>query len=711
MQRDPWIRRMQRALFTFLSVLLLSLGAAVRAQDYTADEFRVDFSKGVEIGDDRHIDKAMKRGPGHALLYYEELYRTRGSSPGVDAKLDALRASWPRTFENSQTMEKLHRWVSGASSDVWEAHDKGRANSRKLWAFYNEVVSQEQVKAEYEKVLQQFMELARNAEAIGHELERAELWALAAVVANKMPDKTTAERRDVVFTLEQFVAGREAWEFTFDEFFIKNREFAKFEKISLEEAAQLDEKRKEAGYSPDAKGIDSLVVPGKQDTLPLEFQALKDWEGDHDYGQKGGPVPAFWWLASAGEPGTNRRLDWFGRCELYLVRIGATKFGMATDVSDPKKVMEIDASTRAKPSTFWLDAEKKQPYAMFFWTGSERERVGEAECNLAPSDQYGNVYYRSAASWKATFGSETIVLYDDAANGLPADGDPFEAGLKSPMLGEHDSEGTPVPQFDSMRVGKGPRQVFSEFVRLSAGWFHLRRGAADDLVLRPLNPEFVPMGKVKLVWSGPKPTVPMQLVVQGSGDFRTALFDLAGGKEVEVPAGTYSVIFGRIVNGKGSRTQMANLYRGSSPTFDVAAGKTFELKMGAPFSLEYTRRGDESMSIDALKILVHESTGCVFGELHGTGMGLAPDVMAAKAEDGKGQKKVGEFVRFTDAELVNKAASAHNNIGTLVACFPMPDGYREGPMVLSVKLPGPDMKVALVMKKHAVFGALSSKFQ
>ncbi len=710
MRGDPVIRRMNRAILTVLSVLLLSCGFVLRAQDFTADQFRTDFSKGVEIHDDKYVDKAMKRGPGHALLYYEELYRTRASDPAaVDTKLAAMRASWLRTFENSQTLVKMNDWLERASSTVLETLDKGRINSRKLWAFYTDQVSKEQVKQEHQQLVQQFIELARGAETIGNEFERAELWGLAAVIADHMPEKALADRRDVVFTLEQFVAARTAWDFTFDQYFITNREYAKAEKGRLEEAEKQDQKRKDAGYSPDAKGVDSLVVPGKQDTLPLAFEALTSWDGELDYSEKGGPVPAFWWLGSTGESGTNRKLEWFRQGELYLVRLGAAKFGVATDPNDPKKVMEIDASPKGKPTTFWLDAEKKRPYAMFFWAGSDRERVGDAECNLAPSDKFGNVYYRSAASWDATFGKEQIVLYDDNSNGLPADGDPFEPPLKSPMLGEHDSEGTVVPLLDSMRIGKGPRVPFSEFVHLTAGWFHLRRGTGDDIVLRPLNPEFVPMGKVKLVWSGPKPTAPVQLVVQGSGDYRTACFDLAGGKEVDVPAGTYSVIFGRLVNGKGSRIQMANLYRGSSPTFDVAAGKTFELKMGAPFSLDYTRRGDESLSIDALKILVREASGCVFGELHG--MSLSPDVMAAKAEDGKGAKKVGEFKRFTDPELVNKAASKHNNIGTLVACFPMPDGYREGEMTLSIKLPAAGMKVALVMKKHPVFGPLSSKFQ
>ncbi|MBL9076487.1 MAG: hypothetical protein JNL08_03220 [Planctomycetes bacterium] len=701
---------MNRILFSLLSVLLCSVFGALRAQDYDRDQFRTDFNKGLEIGDDRTIDKAMKRGPGHALAYYEELFveRRRGRE-GLDAKLEAIKASWQRAFENVTSIEKLHRWLDLASDADLQQLDKARANSAKVWRFFVDEVAKDQIKVEYQKVVQQFIELARNAETFGHVLERAEVWNFAAIAATKMPEKTLAERRDGVFAVEEFLRAREEWGFTFDEHFQRNKEWAKSERARIDEEEKLDKKRADAGYSADAKGIDKLVVPGKQDSLPLQFAALSSWDAELDYGQKAGPVPPFWWMGSTGESGTNRRFDWFRRSELYLVREGAAKFGVSIDANDPKKLQEVDASPKGKATTFWLDADKKQAYAMFFWAGSERERVGEAECNLAPSDKFGNVYYKSAASWKATLGSETLVFYDDDVSGWPCDGDPFAAELKSPMLGEHDSEGTVVPLLDSMRVGKGPRTVFSEFVHLPTGWVHVRRGGGEDIVVRPLNPEFVPMGKVKLTWSGPKPSAPVQLVIQGSGDFRTALFDVASGKEVEVPAGSYSVIFGRIVVGKGARMQTANLYRGSSPAFDVAAGKTFELKMGTPFTLEYTRRGDQNLSIDALKILVKEASGCVLTELHGLGMQI--DVLAAKEADGKGAKPVGKFVRFTDPELVNKAAEKHNNIGTLVACFPMPEGYRDGELALSLKLPAEGMKVGLSVKKHAVFGALASKFQ
>jgi len=250
---------------------------------------------------------------------------------------------------------------------------------------------------------------------------------------------------------------------------------------------------------------------------------------------------------------------------------------------------------------------------------------------------------------------------------------------------------------------------YSEFVKLSTGWVHLAKQNGDAVAMRPLNPEYFKAGKVKLTWNGPKPTAPVQLVVQGSGDFAAALFDVAGGKEVELPAGDYQVVWGRMLIGKAPRVQAATIQAGTSKPFTVEAGKTFELKMGGPFELAWNRRGDDTATIDALKILLKESSGCVFAEWHG--VNLACEVLAAKEADGKGAKVVGKFVRFADPELVNKAATAHNQIGLLAASFPMPEGYKGGELKLQVKLPAPGMKLSLQIKKHPLFGDVKSAWQ
>ncbi len=701
---------MRRMLLVVL-LLLPCLLASMPAQDISRDQFRTDFTKALEIGDDKAMDRTMKRGAVHAALYYEELYWEKDAGkPEAAAKCVALQESWKRCFEGSDTLEQLDRWCSASTNQMRQQLQHGRSSSFKVWKDYSEIVSKDLRKADHLASMQAMMELARAAETIGHNIEISELWSLASVIASKMPDKTIAERRDVVFATEQFLAARKAWNFTFDEHYIRSAEFLKTERLKIEADEKAGDKRKTEGYDPDAKGIDSLVMPNAvEQKHPLKFEALPGWE-ELDYGSKTGPIPAFWWMVSTAEVGSHRKLDWFRARDVYLLRTGATKFGVAGDPTDTKGAVEVDVSPKGKVSTFWLDADKKRPYAMVFWIGSDREMVNESEQNLSAGDSVANVYYRSASSWKAAIGADTVTLYDDSADGTPGGADPFGPGFYLTTLGAHDvDKGTPAPLLDSMRVGKGARVPFSEFVKLSTGWVHLKKGPGDDVGVRPLNPEYVKPGKIKLVWSGPKPTAPVQLVVQGQSDYKTALFDVAGGKEVEVPAAEYRVIWGRLMNGKGSRAQIASIFGVDSKPFTVEAGKTFELKMGAPFTLQFNRRGDANASLDALKVLLAESSGCLLGEPHG--ISLACDVLGAKDADGKGAKVYAKFLRFTDPELVNEAARKHNNVGILCACFPMPDGYRSGELVLPVKLPDDGMKLMLHIKKHSLLGEVKSAWQ
>jgi hypothetical protein len=322
---------------------------------------------------------------------------------------------------------------------------------------------------------------------------------------------------------------------------------------------------------------------------------------------------------------------------------------------------------------------------------------------MSTNTEFANIYYKSASSWKAQIDKDTVVYYDDNVSGKPGDAEVFAGEYTSHMLGAP-QDGTVVPMFDSMRIGKGERVPFSAFVKLAGGSFHQEILAGSDVSLRPLNPEYVKTGKNKLAWGGPKPTQPVQLIVQGRGDYATAYFDVSGKGDVEVPAGEYKVIFGRILNGKGARAKMAAIYPGErTETFLVEAGKTFTLEMGAPFQLAFTRDGDENTSIDAAKIHVEEKAGCILSEWHG--WSLDCEVMAAKDDTGKGAKEVGGFMPFTDPELVNKAAGVYKNLGLLAACFPMPKGYQSGELVLSIKVSA-GSKIALVQKKHDLFGKL-----
>jgi hypothetical protein len=172
------------------------------------------------------------------------------------------------------------------------------------------------------------------------------------------------------------------------------------------------------------------------------------------------------------------------------------------------------------------------------------------------------------------------------------------------------------------------------------------------------------------------------------------------------------VVYGRILQGKGVRTQTATIWQGSSKPFTVVPGKTAEVKMGAPFGLEFARAGsDTDVEIDGRKILLRESSGCILAEPQN--MVPVPEVLAAKAADGKGAKVIGKFLKLDDAELLNKATAtkANEQLRLFVAYFPVPEDQKDGSMTMKCKLPAAGMKVGLSIKKHPLFGKVDSEFK
>lgn len=689
----------------FFATLLFAPGLAAQAID--RDTFRSNFSQGLRLKDEKLMDKWMKRQMGayHATQYFEELFvEQMGGQVDNSEKLDALRQSWQRSFEGNDTLQRLQRWVEGTDTQVYQSVQRIREQSTKLYRLYDNMA--EPKREELMQMAGQFAQLARNAAGLGHKLEAAEQYGLAATVADKVSarDRTLEDRREILRFREELVAARDDWGFKFDTFYLATKSYIKDETVRIEEDEKEADKRRDEGYDDDIKGVEALVMPNvaaKQ--VPFKYAALKAWDKEIGYGPKSGMYPMLWWNVVCEGVGTSSKMVWFQAADIHFGRTGGNKFVIALNPDELEKGDELEVSSRPKPSTFYIDAAKELPYTMFFWMGSDRERVGIAECNVAPRVDYANAYYKSGASWTGSIGKDALTFYDDNCNGRPGESDPFADALKINTLGEWDNDGTVVPNLDSMRIGKGPRVPATQFVKLSDGW-HLVEAKAAHLEHRPLNPEYFKTGKVKLAWKGGKKSAPSQVVIQGQGAFKTAIFDIADGKELEVPAGKYTVIFGRIVKGKGSRVQNATMYPGETHEgFVVEADKTTTVEMGAPFQITYTRRGDQNVSIDALKIFVQEKSGCIFTELHG--MGLEPEVVWAKEAGGKG-KVIAEFKQLANGDLVNEASKAHSKLSILTALFPKPEGYKEGPLRLDVKLPEEGLVLGLQQKKHSVFGKL-----
>lgn len=706
---------MFRTLLHVCCVALFALAAVCAQSPAEIAKFATESKKFIELNDEKGLDKLVKSSPTMASAVVSHFtylrLEQRGGKQELAATTSAINASWKRCYDGADTFDKLERWVEGLDNTTWSQFTKAQANVRKAYAFYIEMTTKDNTAREpFVKSRDALTEAAKIMESTGNKAEAAEAWYYVALSLEKIPDKSMQDREDRVFALEQFVSLRESWNYQ-DLYYVQIKNLLKAQKEDLEIKRKDSQKRKDEGYSENVKGVESMVMVGvAEKETPLQFAMLPGWEEEPDYSQRGGIAPPFWWYVAFGADAKETKLAWFRRLDLTIVRTAASKFSITTQPSDPTRYEVIEPSAKAKPITFHLDADKKVPYAMFFWQGSDRERLGECEVNLAPAPQNTPIYYRSASSWTADVAGEQVTFYDDNATGRPLEGNPFEGDFKMATIGfAKDDVRAKAPLLDSMRIGKGPRVPFSEFVKLGGAWQYVRRIGEDKVGVRPLNPEYVKTGKVKLVWSGPKPTAPDQLVIAGRGDLKSACFELAGGKEIEVPAGEYSVVWGRIVEGKGARAQFGTIYGGDSPSFVVEPDKLKELKMGAPFTIDFAPVHDGlKVRIDGSRIFLRESSGCAIAELHG--MSVVPEVFSARSEDGKGSKAIGKFVRFTDSELLTNLTNKLPDLGLYMATMPVPAGAKDS-LVFEATLPMEGMKVGLEMKKHPLFGRLVSSFK
>ncbi|MGA1605873.1 MAG: hypothetical protein ACO4CT_02720 [Planctomycetota bacterium] len=707
----------KRLLSISLFAAVLALGGGARAQKVTSDEFSRTVNETIRLGDDKRTDKAVRENPIHTVGHFRSLVLASKKDSSIDnaAERESLRASWERVFEG-RTLELLGRWLEAADSSILRSYDQGQSALAKAYGELNRLtVSKEPDRKSYETLRDSLLKIAELFEGIGDPLDAADAWGVVARVYSIIPDRSIGDQRDGIYAIERFMDLREQWQWTKDVYFQQNQNWMKAEKERLKEAEADAAKRKAEGYDGPMKGVESFLMPDAEANEivgELAFHVLK--EPKVDLCPQGGPIPMAWPAVTVIQSGP-APFQWFKGSDIYLVRPGATDLGVTlvgneTDLSK-NPFAEVESGNKLKkPGLFFLDAESKRPYAMWFFTGGSQEPYMGVNQNLEPTRDSAVVYYKSAGVWTTEVDGEELQFFDDNTNGLLFEEDPFAYGLKDRNVGAGPDEEVAIPAFDSFQVGKGAVQPFSEWVQLGDAWYHVRgRDDGKAVGLRKANPEYLKTGTLKLDWGGSKANQPTVLIVQGRGDFRGARFNLAGGKPVTVPAGEYELMFGRIESGKGAKLMTANIFPGTAERVTVTPDVETKLTIGGPFKLDFTRKGaDGTVAVDALTMRVRGSAGEIYTHINGSAP--APAVFVAKGEDGKGAREVGEFQAIRDPETLNQVSVKYSStLSSHVGFYPIPKGSR-GETVLEVQVPD-GFFVGLAEKKNKLFGKLDAIYR
>jgi hypothetical protein len=691
--------------------ILLVLAGGLLAQNEKYNQFVSQLAKALEYDDGKTLDKALREASAEAVRHFDAITWTwRAAQDERNRKsMDFMKASWARVFPGSDTLDRLERYITSIDTSMQKTLVQADSSLHKVWGLYNEA-QKEKTREAFVGARQGATDLARSFEQLGHNLQAAECWSLAQQISNNIPEKSLEDRREALFAAQQFIAQRQSWKFTEDTLYKQFVVWLKAEESIVREAEAQVQKRADAGYNPDVKGAEALVMPNAVETVvDLQFAPMDKLHPSTF--ARAGATPALWLATQVQKTGPTQ-MGWFKACDLYMVREGSSKYGVTLDGGEAdlskNRWQPVETSAKFRASTFYIDADHKRQYTMWFYTAGEDETLFGMNHNLAPQPEFATVYYRSAASWSATINDTGVVFFDDNCNGKLFEDDPYAYGLVDRALGNPDNEER-VAAYDSMQIGSEPAVPWSSFAKIGDKWFHLRGKGDLAIGARPLNPEFFKAGQIQLEWQGNRKLKPEVLIVRGLEEpFVTAAFDISSGKAVDVPVGSYEIAFGRIASGKGAQALEAHVFKGKMEPIKVAAGAATGVKMGAPFVIDFERGGgDEEVVIDAMRLRVLGAGGELYARINGDSP--APEVLYSKTDNGRGAKPIGTFVRMTQ-DVLEKVVPRFPKMGIEVGFFPVVKGSQEGETKLTAKLPGKGF-VGLRQKKHKLFGKLDPLFK
>ncbi|GJM20347.1 MAG: hypothetical protein DHS20C15_02620 [Planctomycetota bacterium] len=269
-----------------------------------------------------------------------------------------------------------------------------------------------------------------------------------------------------------------------------------------------------------------------------------------------------------------------------LSRDGQSKFLIDTDRDGETDIEFTGTST---PTLLEVPGpEKGQSTPLLVCVPSDRDQVLGFGVNYAPTEQYARLRFQPAGYLEAKVRGEKLKLAD-----LNMDG---EWGAPREFFGDvttEDDDELFVSWWepDGVQVGKAKvADPLSPVMKIKGKWY---RTTVDSTALTIATRQLdLLTGEVKLDYE--IETLPTHLVAMEVGEkLGGAVFNLMPAKKngkVELPVGTYKIVMGQVSTGRKTSTDLVRIYTGSSPTFEVKAGETTTLEMGAPFKLIFSHR-------------------------------------------------------------------------------------------------------------------------
>ncbi len=452
----------------------------------------------------------------------------------------------------------------------------------------------------------------------------------------------------------------------------------------------------EGGKGGEEPGGPAGPAPGEGGnpvTIALTFEPLAGPEAFARPCYQADEIYALWTPLRLGAKGTNGTFAFLGAESPVLHRIGSSDLRFDVD-GDGKGDGAADSkiALTGTMTPFRVQVGKgdaARPWAFFGVTGIEQDSFQGLQVNLNPNDQVMPIYTLSAASVVGNLAGTPFRIIDDTMDAVYGS-EPQTYGYGGL------SNGMFQPEIDSIVIGASKRaRPWSQYQEIGGKWWKFEAGSKGKQV--NATPANVETGTLKLECKG---YAPNYVVVRGAESLKDSFFDLVegGAKGIAVPAGRYTLFYGDVRKGKKRQMQKALILPGKgSMNYDVAVGATTVVKLGAPYTLDFTlKKADDKLTVVGDTVVV---TGA------GSERYERPWNVVAHPEASWRKKGTKKVVKTEKMPLILSTQTIEDmgEAGWLAIWFPLN-------LVFDVKGAG-DVEVQLVDEKHKLFGKVESAWK
>ncbi len=669
-----------------LSLLLLPAGSGSLSGSFQNDpkqkELRDKFAEAVHLGDQAQMDKLIRRYStvAPATFISQADLRVLDPSKDLDLWVDSFIEAWNRA-KHSEFARNYDRYLQRLDPERREAREKlTTEKTPELIQLQTDAIGSG--KAEDWRLVQTYA--SDFLQAIQGTGDLYFISFACHVLGNAWNTAVTdaGDDRKALEYYEKFMQARTRLDLVHD------AEFAEVKKLARGARARLGIPDPESGKVEKPEYPAEMIQP----VDGAEWKVVKLKPGAETRVGKivhpsdlADAFPPTWKLGGVGKRGESNVLAGLDP-EVTIKRIDLQHFVLDCGGETTK---EFKITT--KPQVILYKRKhadgKVDQHALMLAVGTEQDPFQGAEVNLAPTDNFVTIMWRSAAtrSSKTPFG--TLTLFDLNCDGHFGYDENPPAGIVG-IWKNAEEKWLRTPRFDAVLLGKGKHSFpFSHWIPGPKDqWYELvveDKATGETARLIPVAPH---LGTLEVQVKGVKILKPVSLVFQSqTKPTKGLVIDVAFNRKLAlpVPIGEYVFVQGIL---RGPKTQEAIILPGDVPIkVQVEEGKTETLVLGAPFHLDArTEIKDGTLTVDGKTLHVLGSKGEFYTHL--VGAPLSGTELLVKG--GKTKK-----MRASTADEIAK------------------DWYSAYyPQNVEVKVPpGGKTIFRLFLKKHPWFGKLESE--